>query len=128
MAYHQHIPDSSLKTLQQAVQVLKNIHERQITTISNERNYKLLEVEKPNASWQERDDRTQRIREAISSTEDKLAELHKLNDLVNTFETLVSASVKYYNDDPDGIGKCPVCSRTFELKEVAAFDEIVEQF
>lgn len=121
--YHQHIPDNSLKTLQQGIQVLKSIYERQITTISNERNYKLLETEKENATWQERDERNQRIREGLASTESKLAELHKMNDLVNTFETLVSASVKYYNDDPDGIGKCPTCSRVFEKEQ-----ETVEQF
>ena len=121
--YHQHIPDNELKTLQQAVQVLKSIHERQINAISNERNYKLLETEKENATWQERDERSQRMRDAMSSTEGKLAELHKMTDLVNTFETLVSASVKYYNDDPDGIGKCPTCSRVFEKEQ-----ETVEQF
>ena len=122
--YHQHIPDTALKTLQQAVQVLKSMHERQINAISNERNYKLLETEKENATWQERDERNQRIRDAMSSTESKLAELHKMADLVGTFETLVSASVKYYNDDLDGIGKCPTCSRVFEYKE----EETVEQF
>lgn len=119
--YHQHIPDSNLKTLQQGIQVLKSIYERQIVTVSNERNYKLLETEKENATWQERDERNQRIREVMSSTESKLAELHKMEDLVTTFETLVSASVKYYNDDPDG--KCPTCSRVFEKEQ-----ETVEQF
>ena len=121
--YHQHIPDSALKTLQQGIQVLKSIYERQITSVSNERNYKLLETEKENATWQERDERCQRIREVLASTEDKLAELHKMADLVGTFETLVSASVKYYNNDPDGIGKCPTCSRVFEKEQ-----EIAEQF
>ena len=122
--YHQHIPDTALKTLQSAVQVLKSMHERQINAISNERNYKLLEGEKENATWQERDERNQRIRDAMSSTESKLAELHKMADLVGTFETLVSASVKYYNDDLDGIGKCPTCSRVYEYKE----EEPAEQF
>ncbi len=118
--YQQYIPDSSLKTLQQAVQVLKQLYERQITGISNERNYKLLETEKENATWQERDERNQRMREALSSTEPKLAELHKMADLVSTLETLVSASVKYYNDDAGET--CPVCTKVFE-KEV----ETVEQ-
>lgn len=119
--YHQHIPDSNLKTLQQAVQVLKSIYERQINAISNERNYKLLETEKENATWQERDERSQRVRDAMSSTEGKLAELHKMEDLVTTFETIIAASVKYYNDDPDG--KCPTCNRVFEKEQ-----ETVEQF
>ena len=74
--YHQHIPDSALKTLQQAVQVLKSIYERQITSLSNESNYKLLETEKDNATWQERDERNQRIRVVLASTESKWAELH----------------------------------------------------
>ena len=121
--YQQYIPDSSLKTLQQAVQVLKQLHERQITGISNDRNYKLLEAEKEGATWQEREDRNQRLREAMTSTESKLAELHKMSDLVNTLETLVSASVKYYNDDAGET--CPICSRVYEHKE---FEEIVEQF
>lgn len=119
--YQQYIPDSSLKTLQQAVQILKQLHERQITGISNERNYKLIETEKENATWQERDERNQRMREALSSTEPKLAELHKMADLVGTLETLVSASVKYYNNDAGET--CPVCSKVFETKEV----ETVEQ-
>ena len=119
--YQQYIPDSSLKTLQQAVQVLKQLYERQIIGISNERNYKLLETEKENATWQERDERVSRMREAMTSTESKLAELHKMNDLVNTFETLVSASVKYYNKDAGET--CPVCTKVFE-KEV----ETTEQF
>lgn len=118
--YQQYIPDSSLKTLQQAVQVLKQLYERQITGISNERNYKLLETEKENATWQERDERNQRMREALSSTEPKLAELHKMSDIVSTLETLVSASVKYYNDDAGET--CPVCTKVFEKKE-----ETVEQ-
>lgn len=128
--YHQHIPDSNLKTLQQAVQVLKSIYERQITAISNESNYKLLETEKENATWQERDERNQRIREGLASTEGKLAELHKMADLVGTFETLVSASVKYYNDDPDGIGKCPTCNRVFQYTEKEALEIVtaLEQF
>jgi hypothetical protein len=112
--YQQYIPDSSLKTLQQAVQVLKQLYERQITGISNDRNYKLLEAEKENASWVERDERNQRMREALSSTDSKLAELHKMADIVNTFETLVSASVKYYNTDAGET--CPVCSKAFEKK------------
>jgi hypothetical protein len=119
--YQQYIPDSSLKTLQQAVQVLKQLYERQITAISNERNYKLLETEKENATWQERDERNQRMREALSSTEPKLAELHKMADIVGTLETLVSASVKYYNDDAGET--CPVCTKVFEKKV-----ETTEQF
>ena len=119
--YQQYIPDSSLKTLQQAVQVLKQLYERQITGISNERNYKLLEGEKENATWQERDERNARLREAMTSTESKLAELHKMNDLVNTLETLVSASVKYYSNDAGET--CPVCTKVFEKKE-----ETTEQF
>lgn len=118
--YHQHIPDAQLKTLQQAVQMLKLMHERQIATLSNERNYKLLEAEKENATWQERDERSQRIRDAMSSTEGKLAELHKMTDLVNTFETLVSASVKYYNDDIDNI--CPTCNHVYNNKEEKTAD------
>ena len=122
--YHQHIPDPALKTLQAAIQVLKSMQERQINGISNERNYKLLEVEKENATWQERDERNQRIRDAMSSTEGKLVELHKMADLVATFETLVAASVKYYNDDLDGIGKCPTCSRVYDYEE----KETIENF
>jgi len=114
--YHNYIPEKALQTLQQAIQVLKQLHERQITGISNDRNYKLLEVEKEGATWQERDDRNQRLREAITSTESKLAELHKMSDLVNTLETLVSASVTYYNDDVGGT--CPICTKVFEAKEV----------
>ena len=113
--YQQYIPDHALKTLQQAVQVLKQLHERQITGISNDRNYKLLEAEKEGATWQERDDRNQRLLSAMTSTESKLAELHKMADLVSTFETLVSASVKYYNTDAEET--CPVCSKVFETKE-----------
>ena len=118
--YHNYIPEKALQTLQQAIQMLKNMHERQITGISNDRNYKLLETEREGATWQERDDRNQRLREALSSSEPKLAELHKMNDLVNTLETLVSASVAYYNDDAGGT--CPICTKVFEKKE-----ETVEQ-
>jgi len=114
--YHNYIPEKALQTLQQAIQMLKSVHERQITSISNDRNYKLLEAEKEGATWQERDDRNQRLREAITSTESKLAELHKMTDLVSTFETLVSASVGYYNDDAGGT--CPICTKMFETKEV----------
>ena len=110
--YQQYIPDHALKTLQQAIQVLKQLYERQITAISNERNYKLLETEKENATWQERDERVSRMREAMTSTDSKLAELHKMGDLVSTLETLVSASVKYYNADAGET--CPVCTNVFE--------------
>ena len=120
--YHNYIPEKALQTLQQAIQVLKTVHERQITNISNDRNYKLLETEKENATWQERDERNQRMREAMTSTDSKLAELHKMADLVSTFETLVSASVGYYNDDAEGT--CPICTKVFENKEI----EIAEQF
>ena len=119
--YQQYIPDSNLKTLQQAVQVLKQLYERQIIGISNERNYKLLETEKENATWVERDERNQRMREALLSTEPRMAELHKMVDLISTFETLVSASVKYYNTDAGET--CPVCTKVFEKKE-----ETTEQF
>ena len=120
--YHNFIREKTLHTLQQAIQVLKTVHERQITSISNERNYKLLETEKDNATWQERDERNQRLREAMTSADSKLAELHKMADLVSTFETLVSASVGYYNDDAGET--CPICNKVFETKEV----ENVEQF
>jgi len=118
--YHNHIAEPALQTLQQAVQILRQINERQITSVSNERNYKLLEREKEGATWQERDERTQRIREAMISSESKLAELHRISDFINTFETLVSASVSYYNDETI----CPICNKAFEVKDA----ETVETF
>ncbi|NBO54433.1 MAG: hypothetical protein EBU84_07525 [Actinobacteria bacterium] len=105
--YHSFIKEDKLRNLQAAISTLRSIYEREINTVANQRNYKILESEKPDATWQERDEIQRIKRETFVASEQKLKDLHTMSDLIATFETLVAASTGYYNDSD----ACPLCKK-----------------